>query len=339
MLGLPSGIDVLVSRVYRVVAAERSYGVANAFALGLMALAVLGIYLYSRLTRDAQKYDTVTGTGFIRARVGLGRFQVAADLFLVVYLLVLVVLPLLTLVWNAFLPYPMAPSREALSALALKNFQTVLVSSKTVLAFQNTFVVAGLAAVLCVGLGAVVAWIVLRSQARRRWVLDALTFVPLAIPGVILGVALIWIYLTLPIPIYGTLLILVAAYTTSFPPIAIRFLAPALGRIHRELEEVAYTSGATWWATFRRVLLPLLFPAALGAGLSVFMLVFRVLASTIVIYTPSAIDVLVLVFEIWGESGRNAVQALPVLNTLLLLPVALLYYWLIRRFGLAGRGT
>ena len=339
LLGLPAGIDVLVSRVYRVVAAERSYGVANAYAIGLMVLAALGIYLYSRAVRDSQKYATVTGKGFTAPRVGLGRWQLGADLFLGLYVLVLVVLPRLTLVWNAFLPYPMAPSGQALSSLVLKNFQTVLASGKVLLAFQNTLVVATVAALACVALAAVVAWIVLRSNVRGRWLLDLLTFLPLTIPGVILGVALIWIYLTLPIPIYGTLAILAVAYTTSFLPIAMRFLSPALAQIHRELEEAAYASGATWWATFRRILLPLLLPAALGAGLYIFMLVFRVLSSTIVIYTPSTIVLPVLVFEMWGESGGNAVHALLVLNTLALLPIALLYYWLVRRFGLAGRGS
>jgi iron(III) transport system permease protein len=169
--------------------------------------------------------------------------------------------------------------------------------------------------------------------------LDLLTFLPLTIPGVILGVALIWIYLTIPIPVYGTLWILVIAYITSFLPISMRFLSPALGQIHRELEEAAYTSGATWWITFRRVLFPLLLPAVLGAGLYIFMLVFRVLSSTIVIYTPSTMVVPVLIYEMWGEAGGNTVYALLVLNTLLLLPVALLYYWLIKRFGLAGRGA
>jgi iron(III) transport system permease protein len=339
LLGLPSGIDVLVSRVYRVVAAERSYGVANAYAIGLMILAILGIYLYSRLTRDSQKFATVTGKGYTASVISLGRWQIAADTFLIVYVLVLLVLPLLTLIWNSFLPYPMAPSGQALSSLVLKNFQTVFSSGKVLLAFQNTFVVATVSAIACIAIAAVVAWIVVRSRVRGRWLLDVLTFLPLTIPGVIMGVAMIWIYLTLPIPIYGTLWILAIAYTTNFLPIAMRFLSPALGQIHRELEEAAYTSGATWWATFSRILLPLLLPAALGAGLYVFMLIFRVLSSTIVIYTPSTIVVPVLIFEMWGEAGGNVVHALLVLNTIVLLPIALLYYWLIRRFGLAGRGA
>ncbi len=339
LLGLPSGIDVLVSRVYQVVAAERSYGVANAYAIGLIVLAVLGIYLYSRATRDSQKYTTVTGKSYAVARASLGYWQLVADLFLVFYMLVLVVLPLLTLVWNAFLPYPMAPSSQALSSLALKNFQTVLTSSKVLVAFQNTFVVAAFVALACIAIAAVVAWLVVRSNMRGRWLLDVLIFLPVTIPGVILGVALIWIYLTLPIPIYGTLWLLVLAYTTSFLPIAMRFLAPALGQVHRELEEAAYISGATWGATFRRILIPLLFPAALGAGIYIFMLVFRVLGSAIVIYTPGTIVLPVLIFEMWGEASGNAVHALLVVNTMVLLPIALFYYWLIQRFGLANRDT
>ncbi len=338
LIGLPRGIDVLISKMYAMISAERAYGVANAYSLGLMAAAFFGIYYYHRVTRKTHRFASVTGKGFRAERIKIGRYQALADAYLVVYIFILGILPLATLVWNAILPYPMKPTAEALSEFTLKNFETVFTSSRVLLAFRNSFTVAAGAAAVCVFLASVVAWIVLRTKTRGRWLLDLLTFLPLTIPGFILGVSLIWIYLTLPVPVYGTLWILLIAYTTSFLPIAMRFISPALSQIHRELEESAYISGATWGMTFRRILIPLIFPAALGAATYIFMLIFRVLSSAIVIYTPKTIVVPVLIFEMWGEAAGNAVHALLLLNTLFLAPFALAYHWLIRHYGLTRRG-
>lgn len=338
LIGLPRGIDVLISKIYNIVSADRNYGAANAYSLGIMLVAFIGIYFYQRVTSKAYRFASVTGKGFKAEKAKIGRFQILADSYLVFYFVVLGVLPLATILWNAFLPYPMRPSMEALSLFTLKNFQFVLGSPKVALAFKNSLIVGAGASVACVLLATVVAWIVLRTKMRGRWLLDLLTFLPMTIPSFILGVGLIWIYLTVPIPIYGTLWILLIGYTTSFLPMAMRFISPALSQIHKELEESAHISGATWWMTFRRILMPLIFPAALGAGTYIFMLVFRVLSSAIVIYTPKTIVVPVLIFEMFGEASGNSVHALLLMTTLLLVPFALSYHYLTRKYGLRTKG-
>ncbi|MBI4317941.1 MAG: iron ABC transporter permease [Chloroflexi bacterium] len=337
LIGVPQGIDLMVSKIFTIVTVERSYGVASAYSLALMAASFVGIYYYSRITSQTYRFASVTGKGFKGDTIKLGRYQFLADSYLILFIVILGLLPLVTLVWNALLPYSMRPSGEALAQLTTKNFQTVISSPKVFSAFQNSFAVAAGTAAVCVSLASIVAWIVLRTKMRGRWLLDLLAFLPMTIPGVIMGVGLVWIYLTLPIPVYGTLWIILIGYATSFLPIAMRFMSPALGQIHKELEESAYMSGATWWAAFRGILIPLLLPAALGAAIYIFMLVFRVVSMAIVVYTPSTVVVPVMIFQMWGESAGNAVHALLLINTLVLVPFALSYHWLTRRYGLRAR--
>jgi iron(III) transport system permease protein len=258
--------------------------------------------------------------------------------FLVFYILVVALLPLAVVLWSAFTPYYMYPSMEAFSRLTLKNFGTLAQNSQVLRAFQNTFIVATGSALAAVVLAGATSWLVIRAKLRGRWLLDLLTFIPLPIPGIMMGVALLWIYLTLPLPVYGTLLILCIGYTTSELPIAMRFISPALAQINVELEESAQVCGVSWWKTFAYVVVPLLLPAFVGAALYIFLLIFRVMSMAIILYTPATIVVPVLIFDLWGEGTGNTVQALLLANTVVLLPLAMLYHWLIRNYGLTRTG-
>src|ERR1043166_10249041 len=93
-----------------------------------------------------------------------------------------------------------------------------------------------------------------------------MTFIPIAMPGIVLGVSLIWVYLTLPIPIYGTIWVLLLAYMTKFMPYGIRAASASMIQINKELEEASFTSGGTWFQTFRKVILPLLMPGFTAGG-------------------------------------------------------------------------
>lgn len=338
ILGLPKGIDVLSTKIYTVVNMTMSYGVANAYALGLIVLALIGIYSYQRLIRKGYKYATVTGKGHQTAQIKLGKYKILTAGFLSFYVLVVAVVPLSVLLWNSVIPSSMLPSAEALSKLTLGNFRAVLNTPRVLLAFRNTFVIGLISSMGCILIALVSSWIIVRTKIKGRWLLDAFSFVPLTIPGITLGVALIWIYLTLPLPVYGTIWILVIGYATSFLPIAMRFLSPALVQINVELEEAASTSGASHWAIFRKILAPLILPAALGAGLYIFLLIFRVLSMAIVVYNPKTIVLPVQIFVMWGEGRGNAIYALLVVTLAIVTPFAFLYHWLLRRYARGGVG-
>src|SRR6266536_1852129 len=131
------------------------------------------------------------------------------------------------------------------------------------------------AATVVMFLSAVASWVVVRTRAPGRRVLDALTFTPLVVPGLVLGLALSFVYLRTSLPIYGTLWILLIAYATRFLPYGMRYSSAAMTQTSGELEESAHVCGASWWQTFRRVLLPLASSGVLAGWVYILVVSFR----------------------------------------------------------------
>ncbi len=337
VLGLPKGIEVLTTKIYTEVQLFRSYSMANAYALGLIALTVLGLYLYQRLLRGSYRFVTVTGKGAkMTKKMELGRWCWLPTTFLAGYIMVVFILPICTLLWYAFTRYPVQPSVKALSLLTLRNFSAGLNLPNALTGIRNSLILGGGASLICMLLASTVSWLTVRTNLRGRHIVDVLGFIPVTIPGITLGVALVWIYLTVPLPVYGTIWILLIGYVTAFLPVSIRFTTPGMTQIHKELEECAYVHRASWWITFWRIVIPLVLPSVLAAGLYVFLLVNRVLSMAIVVYTPSSIVLPVVVYNSWGESLGNNVVALALIMVVAMTPVAVSYNWVLKHYGLKG---
>ncbi len=126
------------------------------------------------------------------------------------------------------------------------------------------------------------------------------------------------VYLRVPIPIYGTLWILLIAYVTSEMAYGIRFASAPMHQVGDELEESAQTSGASWWQTFRRVLLPLLLPALLAGWLYVFVASARELSSSILLYSPGNEVVSIRIWELYQQGYLTQLAALGVMMVVVL---------------------
>src|SRR6266511_3101966 len=190
LLGLQNGIYVFTSRIYFTL---RTYpvdlGSAGALASGLLALAVLGVFLSNRVGRGSRSYQTVTGKGFRPRPIPLGRLRPLMGVLIVAYFAVTVVLPLAVLLWASVLRFYQAPSQEALASMTLDNYRQLFAATAVMI------------------LMAVAAWLVVRSRVPGRQLVDHLSFLPLVVPGLVLGLGLSFVYLRSPIPIYGTLFI------------------------------------------------------------------------------------------------------------------------------------
>src|ERR671936_2369259 len=139
-------------------------------------------------------------------------------------------------------------------------------------------------------LTALASWIVVRTRIPGRWLLDNLAFLPLVVPGLVLGVALLFVYLRVNrdyhIGIYGSLWILFIAYLTRYMPYGMRYSSTSMFQIGRELEESAQMSGAGWLQSFRRIVLPLLVPGLVAGWIYIFVVSFRELGSSVLLYSP-----------------------------------------------------
>jgi iron(III) transport system permease protein len=136
---------------------------------------------------------------------------------------------------------------------------------------------------------------------------------PLAIPGLVMGVALLSIYLRTSLPIYGTLWILAIAYLTRFMPYGMRYASTSMFQIGRELEESAQMSGAGWFQTFRRIVLPLLMPGFLAGWIYILIVSVRELGSSVLLYTPGREVLSIVVWEYYRDGNLPYVGALGVM--------------------------
>ncbi len=330
LIGLPSRIFVFTSRIYQAIAlAPPDYGLATALATILALISLAGIVVYQRVTRQAQRFATVTGKAFRPKRVDLGWWKYVTLSGLIVYSVLIVALPLLVLVWMSLVPFTSAPSVQMLGRLTLQNYQQMIALPNVAVALRNGLIVSSATAIGAVVMSGAVAWISLRSRLPGRRVLEALAFVPIAVPGTVLGAALLALYVGLPIPIYGTLGVLFLAYMSRFLPYGMRIASNSLIQVHAELEEAAAVSGASWTTRFRLILFPLLRPGLLAGAIYIFIVSFRELSSSAVLTGPNNTVMAVLILEL-QESGRYPQVA--ALSVLMVVAMGALVF-ILRRLG------
>jgi iron(III) transport system permease protein len=336
LLGLPVGIHVYTSSIYQAIHQYPSQiGLAAAYAVTLLLLTSLGIYAQSRLSSQGGRFATVTGKGFRPRTIDLGAWRyVTAGLF-ILYFIVIVLLPFLVLLWSSTQKFYSAPSWAAFQRMSLDSYRAVLDLPQFADTVWNSIVLAVGSATTIMLISAVIAWIVIRTKIRGRWLLDNLASLPLVFPGLVLGLAIMVCYLTLDIGIYGTLWIMFIAYVTRFLPYGMRYNSASMLQIHKELEESAAMSGASWGMTFRRVVLPLLKPGLLAGWIYVMIVSIRELSSSILLYSPGTEVVSIMIWELWQNGQYVELSALGVMLIVALFCLVVLAQLIGRRFGIA----
>jgi iron(III) transport system permease protein len=181
---------------------------------------------------------------------------------------------------------------------------------------------------------AVICWIVVKTKLpgagcsttslRCRW----------CFPGIVLGLSIMILYLYLPIGVYGTLWIMLIAYVTRFMPYGLRYNTTSMLQIHKELEESAQMSGASWGTAFRRIILPLLKPGLVAGWIYIVIVSIRELSSSILLYSPDTEVLSILIWELWENGQYVELSALGVMFILGLFVLVLLAQIVGRRFGI-----
>ena len=200
-----------------------------------------------------------------------------------------------------------------------ENYPRVLNHPALVEGFMNSILLAVVAGGLCVMLAAVIGYITIRTRAPGRGALDAITMLPVAFPATVLGLALLWAWIVVPLPIYGTLLILGVAYITRYVPIGLRAVVGGLIQISDELEDSSKMSGAAWMYTFRRIILPLMRPTLAAAWLIMFMLFLRELAMSIILAGTGNPVASVIMYDYYTSGELPPMAAASVLMIILMI--------------------
>jgi iron(III) transport system permease protein len=334
VVGLRNHIWVYTSRIWQTLNdAVPNYGKAGAYAMTLLALTAIGVWFQSRLQTRGRSFQTVTGKGFRPHPVRLGVWRIPATALIILYFLVAVVLPVLVLVYASTQQFYSPPSHYTLSHMSLHNYVEEWHEPVLRHAVLNSLYLGVGAATAVMLLTAIASWVVVRTRLPGRWLVDNLAFMPLTIPGLVLGVALLVVYVRIPIGIYGTLWILLIAYMTRFMPYGMRYSSTSMFQIGRELEESAQMSGAGWWHTFRRVLLPLLWPGLLAGWIYIVIVSFRELGASVLLYSPGKEVLSIVIWEQWRDGLLTEVSALGVMLIGALVVLVAIAYKLGARIG------
>ena len=335
LIGIPAGVEVFTTEIYLQLTDGYlpEYGNASAYSVLLIALVALAMVPYYRVTQHAHRFTTVTGKGFNPRRKDLGRLRWLGGTVLLV-LPFLQVLPIGAMLWSSLVPYLQAPSMAALGNLTLENYVTAFSNDTILRSVLNSLTISFTSATAAMFLAFVTVWLVARTNIRWRWSLDQLAMLPLVFPGIVMGVAILKMYLTVPLPVYGTIWIMVLAFVPRYLPYAIRFSHAGLLGIHRELEESATTSGATWGQVAWKIVVPLMMPALFAGWIYIFLITIRELSVALLLYSPGSQVIAVIIWELWENGNVSTLAAFSLGVTAGTVVLAVLFHRLTRRYSL-----
>jgi iron(III) transport system permease protein len=315
MLGASRGIYTYTSLIFYQIN-ERypaDYGVGAALAVSLLLFSLACVAFYRWLTRDASRYETVRGKSYRPERIDLGRWRFVTSAACWAFFGVAVLLPVGVLLLGSFLQYYGSFDAGIFSRMSMLNYERVLTHPTLLRGFANSVLLGVVAGAACVLLATVVSFVVIRTRLPGRGVLEGIAALPIAFPGTVLGLALLWGWIGVPLPIYGTLLIIGLAYVTRFLPIALRTLSGGMMQIGVELEEAGRIAGATLPQRLLFILAPLLRPSLFAAWLILFMIFIRELPMSLLLASSGSPVLAVVMFDFYQSGELGALSAASVL--------------------------
>ena len=338
VLAEPGNIHVLSVRIWELVGfSPPKVNEASAFGVLLLLLTV-GLVLGQHRVLARRSYVTVTGKGRRAEPVAMGRWRWPLAVLGFAYLVIAVVLPFLALLVIALRRNLFFSTLRALAnprQYTASQFATAFGDPVVRQSLENSLLVA----LATVGLGSVlyfaVAYTVHRTQLRGRRALDIVAIMPVAIPGLIIGLGYLWSWITLPIGLYGTLWIIILAYISQFSPQGVRAIAGSLVQIHPELEESSRICGAGVLTTILRIVVPLARPGIASAMVLLLVLSFREFATALFLYTSGTQVFSLAMFDFWERGSTSLVAVMALVQAGLLFVIVLVGQKLSNRYDAA----
>jgi iron(III) transport system permease protein len=338
LVGRPGRVYVLTTDIYDSIHTQvpPNYGEAGAFSIVLMIIVIGMLMAYNRISRHAERFQTITGKGFRPRVMDLGKWRFATAAALVVLFLILIGLPIAIVLYASFLPYYDGVRLAAFSQFTLDNYRQVWGSASFTESIGNTVILGVVTASIVGPFTALCAWLAVR-RVKGGALLDQLATLPLVFPAIVMGVAFLHLFLHLPFPFYGTLASVILASSVRFLPYGMRYSYAGVLQIHKELEEASAMSGARQPTTFVRVVLPLVAPAIVTCWLFVFLVSVKAVAMAILLVGPGSEVVAVTLFDLWDNGQVTELSAMGVSWAALMTAVSVAFYMIARRYGLQVR--
>jgi iron(III) transport system permease protein len=311
VLGAPANISLLTTYIFALTAwSPPLYNTAAAVAVILMVVTGFLVWLQQKVL-SGRSYTTVAGKAFRPRSLNLGPWRFLTLAMAIVYLFVVVVLPSIALLIAAFRKFLFIrdiPSLFDAKQYGWQHFSKMFDNPLTITSIINSLKVGVITAVIGGVLAFAIGYTITRSRAPWRRTIDVITTIPVAIPGLVIGVAYLWAWIGLPIGIYGTLWILALAFVARFMPDTVKALTTSLLQIHRELEEAAWICGRGTMGTIGSIVLPLARPGVVAAMTLLFILAIRELGSSLFLYSSGTMVMAVQLLSYY-EGGNIGITA------------------------------
>ncbi|MFG2781345.1 ABC transporter permease [Streptomyces prunicolor] len=331
ILGLPKQIFVyssLIQYSLQPPSGVANYGQASTYGILILALSLVMLLIYRRRVRDTHRFRVVTGKGYRQSRVSLGRWRIPICVIVSVYMFLAIVLPILALVWTSVSPYARPFSWSGLSSMSLGAYGHVLSSPGIGTVLLNTAEVVLVTATVTLVLSVWIAVAAVRKRFKGSTLLFETTFLVFGIPSVVLGSAVLFLYLYVPVPIYGTVWIIIVALVTRFLPRGSRMVHAALIQLDDGLVEAARVTGASPLTVTRTILLPLLRPALWKCWLWVFA---HALGELPIALLLTGADNRTLVVLLWDTFTSSVDYPEASALAVIILAISTLAVWLVNR--------
>jgi iron(III) transport system permease protein len=336
ILGVPIGLHVFSTKIHSFVTHEPPQ-FPPATALGTLFLIVLLILVaLQRIYLGKKVFTTVTGRSFSARPTPLGPWRMPACILVLMLALTVTVVPTIFLLLGTFMK--LFGFFNIQDPWTLENWRQVLKDPILFRSLKNTVVLGLSAAALGVVLSSLIAYVIVKTKFAGRAFLDLISWLPYAIPGILLGMALLWTFLLFHrfVPLHGTMYALILAMAISGLPLSVQVMRSFLMQLGDELEEASRISGASWFYTYRRILFPLLLPCLIVVGLLEFISSARNISTVVLLATGQTrtLSLLMLDFTAGAELERATVVAAMIVA--LVVVAALLARWLGGQFNIRG---
>jgi iron(III) transport system permease protein len=321
VLGTPANLSFLTTYIFALTAwSPPLYNTAAAVAVILMIVTGCLVWMQQKVL-SGRSFTTVAGKAFRPRPLDLGAWRWVTLAAAVLYLIVVVVLPSIALFIAAFRRFLFIrdiPSLFDAKQYGWQHFIKMFDNPLTMTSIYNSMKVGIITAVMGGILAFAIGYTITRSQAPGRRLIDVVTTIPVAIPGLVIGVAYLWAWIGLPFGIYGTLLILALAFVARFLPDTVKALSTSLMQIHRELEEAAWICGKSTLGTIATVVLPLARPGVVAAMTLLFILAVRELGSSLFLYSSGTMVMAVQLLSYYDGGNIGITAAFSLVQMVLL---------------------
>ena len=329
VLGIRAQFYVLTTRIYEALAVP-DMPLATSMSMLLVGLALVSMIALRRAEGSGDKYAVLSGKSVIPSVLKLGRWRWPVVMGLSLVLLVVTVLPLVALTLTSFTRFWGADI--AWENLTLDNYASVLAMPGAQRGIVNSVVLAAAAGFILVVATSLISYLTVKAQHRPSAWLDIAGIIPFALPGSVIGVAMILAWSNPPIgpTLYGTIWILLVAYLMRYMAFGLQTTRATLQQIHGSLEEAGLMSGAGRLRVLRDITLPLLRPGMIAAWVLIFISAFNELTVSVLIWSSGAETIGVWIFIMQDSGFTGRASALAVLTLPVILVLYLMMSWLTR---------